>query len=324
MEQFKLVLLKRGCKASTIRRHVWNVNHLLQNTPLTKKAVDAYFISLLEEGKKETYLNSLIDSLRIYSQHKRLAKSLQKYPHFKEKPSEKATLSDAEIERFLDLEPLHKKGSNATNFLRWSMFFRILAYTGARPGEIAKLVCDNIDWGNNCIRILDDKAGKNRNLPIPEVLRKPLKDYCESLNSRRLFKAGNQTGCFNSVQWDYQFKTRLKRLGINRPHLSCYSLRHSFGTSMANEDVDIRKIMKIMGHSRLDTTLVYTHLSTKDIHNAIKKHPLIRKTSDPAFILKQIKEYIDSLELENDDRFDFEVKTTSDTIDMSVSVKRLE
>lgn len=320
LEQFKLVLLKRGCRAGTIARHVWNIKHLQKNTKLTKKDIDAYFVSLLESGHKETYLNSLIDTLRVYAQWKHLPKSLQKYPHFKEKPTEKATLSDTEIEAFLALEPICN--TNPTKFYAWSMFFTILAYTGARPGEVARLHKEHIDWGNNCIRVLNDKAGKNRLLPIPDVLKTPLLEYCDVLPGEKLFAAGNVTGYFNSVQWDYQFKTRIKRLGINRPHLSCYSLRHSFGTAMANEDVDIRKIMKIMGHSRLDTTLVYTHLSTKDIHRAIKKHPLIRKTSDPSYILSQIREFIEQLELENDERFVYSLESCNDSLYLSIKIDK--
>lgn len=321
MEQFKLILLKRGCKASTIRRHVWNVEHLIRDTKLTKKDIDAYFIKLLEEGKKETYLNSLIDSLRVYAQCRGLSKSLQKYPYFKEKPSEKATMSDTEIEAFLNLPPLCKRGAGHDSYNRWTMFFRILAYTGARPGEIAQLTKEDIDWGNNCIHVNDDKTGHNRLLPIADCLKMPILAYCNALPGGKLFEARNKYGVFSSVQWDYQFKTRIRRLGIKRPHLSTYSLRHSFGTAMANEDVDIRKIMKIMGHSRLDTTLVYTHLSTKDIHNAIKKHPLIRKTSDPAYILKQINDFICSLELEKDCRFEFQQNTSQKSLVLRIKIR---
>lgn len=321
MDGFKLVLLKRGCKASTIRRHVWNVKHLLAETKLSKKDVDAYFLKLLLEGKKETYLNSLIDSLRVYAQWKSLSKSLQKYPHFKEKPTEKATMSDSEIEAFLKLPAPCKKGSNVDNYNRWTLFFTILAYTGARPGEVAKLTKEDIDWGNNCIHVNDDKTGHNRLLPIADCLKKPILAYLKTFPGGKLFQARNQYGIFSSVQWDYQFKTRIKRLGIKRPHLSTYSLRHSFGTAMANEDVDIRKIMKIMGHSRLDTTLVYTHLSTKDIHNAIKKHPLIRKTSDPAYILKQINDFICSLELEKDCRFEFQQNTSQKSLVLRIKIR---
>lgn len=320
VEQFQLVLLKRGCKASTIRRHVWNVKHLLRDTQLTKKDIDSYFFRLLSEGKKETYLNSLIDSLHVYAQWKGLSKSLQKYPHFKEKPTEKATMSDDEIEAFLKLPPLCKKGSNEDNYNRWTLFFRILAYTGARPGEIAQLKKEHIDWGNNCIHIVDDKTRKNRLLPIADCLKEPILAYLSASPGGKLFSARNKYGIFSSVQWDYQFKTRIRRLGINRPHLSCYSLRHSFGTAMANEDVDIRKIMKIMGHSRLDTTLVYTHLSTKDIHNAIKKHPLIRKTSDPQFILRQVVEFFTKLELDKDSRFRFTQTSTNNKVEVKIEV----
>lgn len=321
MDQFRIVLLKRGCKASTIRRHVWNVKHLLRDTKFTKKDIDKYFLSLLESGHKESYINSLIDSMRVYAQWKKLPITLQNYKYFKERPTEKATLSDSEIEAFLNLPPLCKKGAGHVSYNRWTMFFRLLAYTGARPGEIAKLTKEDIDWGNNCIHVNDDKTRHNRLLPIADCLKEPILTYLNALPGEELFAAHNRTGFFNSVQWHYQFQTRIKRLDIHRNHLSCYSLRHSFGTSLANEDVDIRKIMKIMGHSRLDTTLVYTHLATKDIHNALKKHPLVRKTSDPHYILKLISEFFNGLELEKDERFDCKQESSNNKLLLEVEIK---
>lgn len=123
------------------------------------------------------------------------------------------------------------------------------------------------------------------------------------------------------MNWHYNFHTRLKRLGIKRKNLTPYSLRHSLITRLLEEDVNLFKVQKLVGHHQIETTAHYTHLTTKDLQETIKKHPLIRKSTSPLEILKALINSIRSFQLEEDQRFSFVLEETEKTINLKVKIK---
>ena len=147
--------------------------------------------------------------------------------------------------------------------------------------------------------------------PIPPHLLNEIKSHIDSLDQKFLFpsrRGGNKDGItpvVDNVDWHYNFHARIKRLGIKRQNLSPYSLRHSFITRMLEEDVNLFKVQKIVGHRKIETTAHYTHLTTKDIQTALRKDPLIKRKIAPEEMITQIVEHISTYTLQKDPRFDY-------------------
>ena len=250
--------------------------------------------------------------------------NLRQYP---KQHTTKATLSDEEIEAFLALP--RRKNQPHAYFPKYKVFWHLVAFTGARPGEIAKLTKKHVDWGRGVLVFDITKTNVPGVVPIPPNCVGLLKEYMTSINTDFLFPSAKggahySAGEFpviDNVDWHFDFKKRLVQLGgINRPKLTPYSFRHSMATRLLEENVSLFHVKKLMRHSQLKTTEVYSHLTTKDIIEAIQKHPLIRQGSDPRFILRAISDTLRGFNLDKDGRFRYSINESDGKIEFSVEL----
>lgn len=259
---FKLYLAGRSKR--TIITYMQLIKRLLKEVPdLNEQSLQLFFVKLLDEGKKASYINRHIITLHIYGDYLKT----DKWQALKLLPEEtpiKSILSDEEIEQFLAISDGPK----------WDLFFKTLAFSGMRPGEASHLTRSQIDLGRKLF-IADGKTGQ-RYVPIAPRLLHDLTDYLKNHKGECLFP-GNRGTPISRERYCQIFKRRLKQMGIQRPGLTPHSLRHSFITRMLDEDVNLFKVQKIVGHKRSSTTEIYTHFTTKDITEAIKKDPLARE-----------------------------------------------
>ena len=153
----------------------------------------------------------------------------------------------------------------------------VLFATGARVSEICTLTTDAVDLSNHTIKIFG-KGSKERIIQIENT------DVLNALN--KYYKAFHEdiltAGFFFVNKLHYRFTEQSVRAMINKhvnaigyeKHITPHMFRHSFATLLLEEDVDIRYIQKILGHSSITTTQIYTHVSTaKQKEILAVKHP---------------------------------------------------
>ena len=161
--------------------------------------------------------------------------------------------------------------------LRNTAVLELLFATGVRVSELCSLGEGDVDLVNMTVRVLG-KGSKERVIQIgnPQVLQ-ILKRY-QSAHSQAISESGfffvnrdNRRLSEQSVR--FMINKYVDRQGIAL-HITPHMFRHSFATLLLEEDVDIRYIQQLLGHSSIVTTQIYTHVASskqRDILTA--KHP---------------------------------------------------
>jgi integrase/recombinase XerD len=260
--------------------------------------VENHIFDLVTKGYKKNYINGIIFAYRVYLQFLGDDRYKTLKP-FRPDPAPRKVLSDAEIEQIINI-PIKSRQNKKTK-LRYDTFFSILAYTGCRPIEAAKLHVEDIDFGLGMVTFRDTKTHENRVVPIAPPLQDTLRTYLDQLKGEKLFPSViAKDGYIEKSTWGYEFNRRLRELGIKRQGVVLYSLRHSFITRLIEEDVNIFKVQRLAGHSQIETTANYVHLATRDLKNAIAKLPLIQKQSDPQEMINHVYDVLKNLDLPPD------------------------
>jgi len=161
--------------------------------------------------------------------------------------------------------------------LRDIAVLELLFATGMRVSELCSLAADAVDL-DDCTVMIYGKGSKERMIQIGNAsVITALTEYyrCFSFD---IFKSG----CFFVNRLGNQLSDQSVRLMIKKysdmagisQHITLHMFRHSFATLLLEEDVDIRYVQQILGHSSITTTQIYTHVTTKKQRDILTtKHP---------------------------------------------------
>jgi len=158
--------------------------------------------------------------------------------------------------------------------LRNVMVLELLFSTGMRVSEVSHLKLDSIDLNSNTIYIFG-KGSKERimclaNSAISSLIEEYLKIRSVQSDYLLLNKLGNNLSeqSIRNMVANYA-----KAAGVDL-HITPHMFRHTFATALLDEDVNIRYIQQLLGHSSIVTTQIYTHISTNRIRNILENsHP---------------------------------------------------
>lgn len=152
--------------------------------------------------------------------------------------------------------------------------------TGVRVSELAGMDISNLDPEDDFIKVMG-KGNRERLVPIGSKARQALKEY---INSSRPF-LGKKIDCEDALflnKYGNRLSARSIRNIINKyvqqaalnQKVSPHTLRHTFATHLLNAGADLRSVQELLGHVKLSTTQIYTHVTRdkiKTIHN--NTHP---------------------------------------------------
>lgn len=251
-----------------------------------KDNLDKYITHLHKQYKPKT-VKRKIASLKAFFHYMEYKEILSENPftkldiRFREAKLLPKTIPFHSLQTFLSTLYQQKAQATSTYQLRCCIrdiaVIELLFATGMRISELCSLRPSDMDFVSNNILIYG-KGAKERILQIgnPEVL-SALSLYHETFKSDidacGYFFVNRLQKKLSDQSVRYMITRYAKLAGIEQ-HLTPHMFRHSFATLLLEQDVDIRYIQRMLGHSSISTTEIYTHVSNvkqKDI--LLNKHP---------------------------------------------------
>lgn len=198
---------------------------------------------------------------------------------FREPKTLPRTIPDHTLETFLQ-SIYDEKRTASTEFqkrqaLRDIAVFELLFATGIRISELCGITSSDIDLDEGFV-LIHGKGKKERILQIPDGhLIDILSSYRNAFQNLidtdgRFFRNGHgkplTDGCVRRYIGYYSEKAGIKQ------HITPHMFRHTFATSLLDEDVNLRCIQELLGHSSVHTTEIYTHVSAAKQRDVLTNH----------------------------------------------------
>lgn len=243
----------------------WLMVQMEKNSPATVK-------------KKLAALSAWITYLR---KNKYLARDIMASVSIPQQPTRQPIFfRESEVEHIYDdIYPPTYEGALA------KLVLRMLYETGMRRSELASLTVQDVNLSKLTIKVLG-KGSKERIIPIENELAHNISQYLalrdekmaeeKAADSRRLLI--NSKGRPVSDSMIYSIVEQYMPTLSNADRVSPHVFRHTFATHMLNEGADINAVKELLGHSSLDSTEIYTHMSRERLKETYKHaHPRATK-----------------------------------------------
>lgn len=244
--------------------------------------VTKYLIALNKENLSPTSINRHLSSIRSFYEFliKDGTASSSPFKLLSGPKKEKKLPNYLQYDEFVDLI----ETCDETNLgLRNRMILELLFATGMRVSEAVNIKIADIDFKNREIKITG-KGKKTRIVFFSKVCQEVMSKYV--LNARQELLKGKKSDYLLINHLGNPLTRRgvadiLEKL-INKSsikhHISPHTLRHTFATLLLNEGMDIREVQELLGHERLSTTSIYTHVSNEELRRVyLKNHPRAHK-----------------------------------------------
>ena len=267
----------RGLRPHTLRNRAWFAQKLVRATlgadpidpsRLTPAAVVA-FITSLRHRFSPASMRTVRSSLRSFFRFLRvegfcgdaLEAAIPTVAHWRLATLPRS-LTEQQVEQVLAaVDPSTPCGQ------RDQAIMQCLATLGLRPGEVANLCLDDIDWRGGTLQIRARKNRRGAVLPLPRVVGQALVAYLSrerpATDERRVFVVhlGDRRGKpLSSPAVSRVVARAVRRAAVDAPHTGANVFRHTVASRMVREGASLKEVADVLGHRSLDTTTVYAKL----------------------------------------------------------------
>ena len=169
--------------------------------------------------------------------------------------------------------------NNSKNYARDNLIIKVFLTTGLRVSELINIKMGDVNIFKKEIIVLG-KGNKERTIFLNTSTATAIKKYIDQtynnhFNSKMPLFLNNKKQKFTRRQIEYIMEKAYKYAGLEEYGYTVHTLRHTFATLMyMNGKTDILILKKLLGHTSISATEIYTHVYDEQIKNAIDKNPL--------------------------------------------------
>ena len=241
---------------------------------LTFEDVRHYQLHLTQSGLAPASINGAMVALRFFFRVTlKRPEALDYIPIARQPQRLPVVLTPDEVARLLQAAP----------GLKWRTALSVAYGAGLRAAEVVGLKVGDIDSQRMRIRVEQGKGRRDRDALLSPHLLATLRNWWKVARPP-VWLFPNRLTSFNAVtprSLNRAFHVAVRTAGIKKP-VCLHTLRHCFATHLLEQGVDVRVIQVLLGHKKLETTSIYTHVAAKTLDGIESPLDLLQLRPPPA------------------------------------------
>jgi len=243
---------------NSVRNYISQLRSFLRwfgNEPhkVTREDVRCYLELLVDGGASSSQLSGCLSAIRTGFDKMCLRDVTLGLVTPRRPKRQPVILSPTEVTRILAAAPT----------VTCKLAIGIMYAAGLRNSELCCLRISDVDFDRKTIRVHQGKGNSDRLVMLPQTFREQLRFLCRDQPAHGFLFPSQQTRKNRHMsprtlqRW---VKLATEMAGVVK-HVTPHSFRHAFATHLFENGTDIRFIQKLLGHQRLETTTIYTHVA---------------------------------------------------------------
>jgi integrase/recombinase XerD len=222
----------------------------------TTEECKAWLLSIVDRGRSPSYMSQVISALKLVHEavlHR--PGPMARIPRPKRAQTIPTVLNRDEVRRLIE----------AVNDPKLRTLVTLLYAAGLRLGEALRLRVQDVDEERRIIHVRSGKGKKDRIVMLARVAADELRAYRRFERPHHWLFPGPRRDrhlCARTAQ--RAVSEAAKRAGILK-RVTPHTLRHSFATHLLESGTDLCYIQRLLGHKKISTTEIYTHVADRDL-----------------------------------------------------------